>query len=529
MQRSIAERIAQFVPTELTFDESLLGERDRRVLGKVIEASRLMDEIFLRQVSPRNPEWLARLESSDTAGDRDLLHYFRIMYGPWDRVEEHRPFMGEEAKPLGAGFYPPDLTKEEVEGWLAEHPEDEEAFRGFYTLITRDGDGLTAVPYSKAYAEFLQPAARLLEEAGEMTDNPSLARFLASRAEAFRTNDYFQSEIDWLDVEDSLIDVTIGPYEVYEDRLLGYKAAFEAMIGIRDPEASEQLEALLQYLPELERNLPGSDQYTVGTRGASSPISVIDEVFSAGDARAGGQAAAFLLPNDERVWQAKGSRKVMLRNVGEAKFRSCVAPVGARVIAEAQTSLLAFDALFNVVLMHELAHGMGPVSITLADGTQTTVSQALKELMSPIEEAKADLAGMCCLVSLIDEGVLADVEKTCVSYVVSEFACVPFGIDEAHGRAALLQVNFLLERGGLVYDPRSGRFSVDYDRMMGAIQDLTKQVLGLQARGDYEGVQLLLDTLGILTPPLEAAVTGMSGLPVDIEPLFPIEEMMESW
>jgi hypothetical protein len=529
MRKMIGERIAQFVPTTLTFDESLLGERDRQVLAKVVEAARLMDEIFLRQVSPRNPEWLARLESSQTAEDRDLLYYFRIMCGPWDRLEEHRPFMGEEAKPLGAGYYPPDLTKEEFEDWLAASPEDEEAFRGFFTVITREGEGLAAVPYSIAYAEFLQPAARLLEEAAGLSDNPSLARFLASRAEAFRSNDYFQSEVDWLDVEDSLIDVTIGPYEVYEDRLLGHKAAFEAFVGIRDPEASEQLETLVQYLPELEQNLPGSDQYTVGTRGASSPISVIDEVFTAGDARAGVQAVAFLLPNDERVWQAKGSRKVMLRNVGEAKFRSCVAPVGARTMTEGQVSLLAFDPLYNVVLMHELAHGMGPSSITLSDGTQTTVSLALKELMLPIEEAKADLAGMCCLLSLIDDGVLPDLEKTCVSYVVSEFASIRFGIDEAHGRAALLELNFLLERGGLTHDARSGRFQVDYDRMLEAIQHLTRQVLGLQARGDYEGVKLVLDTYGILTPPLEAAISAMTDLPVDIEPFFPIEKMIESW
>jgi hypothetical protein len=529
MSRTIGERIARFVPTELTFDESLLGERDRQVLRKVVEAARLMDEIFLRQVSPRNPEWLARLESSDQAADRDLWHYFRIMYGPWDRLEEHRPFMGEEEKPLGAGFYPPDLTKEELEDWLAASPEDEEAFRGFYTVITREGGGLAAVPYSRAYAEFLQPAARLLEEAAEKSDNPSLARFLASRAEAFRTNDYFQSEMDWLDVEDSLIDVTIGPYEVYEDRLLGYKAAFEAMIGITDPEASEKLQALVQYAPELERNLPGFDQYAVGTRGASSPISVIDGVFSAGDARAGVQPVAFLLPNDERVWQAKGSRKVMLRNVGEAKFRSLVVPVGARAISEVQASLLAFDLLYNFILMHELAHGMGPSSITLPDGSQTTVSLVLKELMPAVEEAKADLAGMYCLLSLIDDGVLPDLERTCVSYVVSELVNIRFGIDEAHGRAALLQLNFLLERGGLTYETRSGRFQVDYDRMREAIEDLTRRVLALQARGDYEGVELLLDTYGILTAPLEATISAMGDLPVDIEPVFPIEEMMESW
>ena len=529
MTKTLRDRIAQFAPTQLNFDEGLLSGSDRLALRKIVEASRLMDEIFLRQVSPRNPERLARLESSQRPEDTDLLHYFRIMFGPWDRLREHMPFMGEEEKPLGAGFYPPDLTKDEFEDWLAQHPEDEQAFSSYYTVIRRDGERLVAVPYSHAYEEFLGPAARLLEEAAEATQNPSLSRFLSSRADAFRTNDYLQSEMDWLDVEDSLIDVTIGPYEVYEDQLLGYKAAFEAMIGIRDPEESEKLEALIGFLPELEANLPGSDRYTIASRGARSPISVIDGVFSAGDARAGVQPAAFILPNDERVRRAKGSRKVMLKNVGEAKFRSSIVSVGAMTISEAQVSLLAFDPLYNIILMHELAHGMGPDSVTLPDGSQTTVSLALKDLMPALEEAKADLAGMCSLLHLIDEGVLPDLEKTCVSFAVAEIVSIRFGIDTAHGRAALLELNFLLERGGLAYEARNGRFQVDYDRMREAIQELTRQVLGLQARGDYEEVKLLLDTYGVLTPPLEEAFTAMMDLPVDIEPLFPIEAKMRDW
>jgi hypothetical protein len=529
MSKTIGERIAQFVPTELSFDESLLGERDRRVLGKVVEAARLMDEIFLRQVSPSNPEWLARLESSDQAGDGDLLHYFRIMYGPWDRLEEHRPFMGEETKPLGAGFYLPDLTREEFEDWLAASPEDEEAFRGFYTVIRREGEGLTAVPYSEAYAEFLQPAAKLLEEAAEKSDNSSLARFLASRAEAFRTNDYFQSEVDWLDVEDSLIDVTIGPYEVYEDRLLGYKAAFEAIIGIRDPEASEKLEAFIQYLPELERNLPGSDQYTTAERGPSSPLSVINQVFCAGETKAGVQTTAFFLPNDESVRRVKGSKQVMLKNVGEAKFRSCTLPAARRTLVEEQLPMLDFDVYFNLVLMHEFGHGMGPDTVVLADGTQTTVGRALKDLYPTLEEAKADLAGMCSLLHLIDKGVLSKREESCVCYAWALLRSMGFGIDEAHGKAALVQLNFLVESGGLSTGGAGGNFRVDYDKIQDGVRTLAGMVLGLQTRGNYEDVQEFLDRYGALTPPLESALSRVADLPVDIEPLFPIEEMMESW
>jgi hypothetical protein len=529
MRRPIEERIAQFVPTELTFHESLLSEDARRVLRKIVEASRFMDDIFLRQVSPRNPEWLARLESSLTDEDRQLLHYFRIMVGPWDRLEEHRPFMGEEEKPLGAGFYPPDLTKDEFENWPARHPEDEEAFTSYYTVIKRDGDRLVAVPYSEAYQEFLEPAAKLLEEAAEIGANASLSRFLRSRAEAFRTNQYVESDVDWVDIEDSVIDVTIGPYEVYEDRLLGYKAAFEAYVGIKDPGESERLERLVQYLPELEANLPGADEYVPMERGASSPISVVSQAFCAGDGKAGVQTTAFILPNDEQVRQVKGTKKVMLKNVAEAKFRAGTVPTARRILAEEHHSLLDFDTVFNIVLMHELAHGMGPGFVSTPDGSRTTVSLALKEQYPTLEEAKADVAGMCSFFHLIDQGVLSDARKTCVSYVVTLFRSIRFGIDEAHGRASLLQLNWLLERAGLVRDRSSGRYLVDHERLQEGIQELARMVLLLQARGDYSEAKDFLDTYGVLTPPLEEALARQADLPVDIEPLFPIEAIMREW
>lgn len=529
MNKSITERIAQFVPTELSFDESLLSPRDREILGKLLEASRFMDDIFLRQVSPHNPQWLARLEASSRARDRELLHYFRIMYGPWDRLEGHRPFMGDEEKPLGAGFYPPDLTRDEFEEWVRLHPEEEQAFTSYYTVIERDGDRLVAVPYGQVYRQFLEPAARLLEEAAEISDNASLSRFLSSRAEAFRTNQYSQSDMDWVDIKDSLIEVTIGPYEVYEDRLLGYKAAFEAYIGIKDPRESETLERLIGYLPEMEANLPGATEYAPLERGESSPISVVSQVFCTGETRAGVQTVAFILPNDEQVRQVKGTKKVMLKNVGEAKFRTGTVPTGGRILVEEQHSLLDFETWFNIVLLHELAHGLGPGFVTNSDGSKTTVSLALKEQYPTLEEAKADLAGMCGFFYLIEQGVLSDVRKACVNHVGSLFRSVRFGIHEAHGKAALLQLNWLLEGAGLVQDRSSGRFLVDHERTQEGIAELTRRVLLLQAEGSYGEAREFLDGYGVLTPPVEGALARMADLPVDIEPIFPIESIMPGW
>jgi hypothetical protein len=529
MAQTIGERIAQFVPTELTFDYDLLSPSERLVLRKVVEASRFMDDIFLRQVSPQNPRWLAQLESSQRAEDKDLLRYFRIMFGPWDRLDEHRPFMGEEEKSLGAGFYPPDLSKEEFESWLSDHPEDAESFTSFYTVIQRQGDGLVAVPYSQAYKQFLEPAAKLLEQAADICANDSLSRFLSSRAEAFLTNQYAESDMDWVDIEDSIVDVTIGPYEVYEDRLLGYKATFEAYVGIKDPRESERLERLIQFLPEMEANLPGAGEYEPIGRDTSSPISVVSQAFCAGEANSAVKAGAFLLPNDEHVRQVKGSKKVMLKNVMEAKFGAGAVPTARRIVAEEQQSLLDFDALFTIVLMHELAHGMGPGFVTRPDGSRTTVSLALKEQSSALEEAKADVAGMYSLFYLIEKGVLSDARKMCVTDVVTLFRSIRFGIDEAHGKASVLQLNWLLERGGLVHDKSSGRFSVDQERLEESFQELARSVLLLQAGGDYGGTKDFLDTYGVLTPPLEEALARQADLPVDIELLFPVEEIMRDW
>ncbi len=529
MNKGIGDRIAQFVPTELSFDESLLSRSDKRLLRKVVEASHFLDQIFLRQVSPHNPEWLDLLKSSSRPEDRELLHYFRIMYGPWDRLEEHRPFMGDEEKPLGAGFYPPDLTRDEFEEWVRLHPEDEQAFTSYCTVIEREGDKLVALPYSKAYQQFLEPAARLLEEAAQIGENASLSRFLGSRAEAFRTNQYFQSDVDWVDIKDSVIDVTIGPYEVYEDRLLGYKAAFEAFVGIREPRESERLERLIEYLPELEANLPGAAGYEPMERGESSPISVVSQVFCAGETRAGVQTTAFILPNDEQVRQVKGTKKVMLKNVGEAKFQTGTVPTASRVLAREQRSLVDFDAVFNIVLMHELAHGMGPGIITSTDGSHTTVGLALKEQYPTLEEAKADLAGMCGLFYLIERGVFSDARKACVNYVVILFRSMRFGVDEAHGRAALLQLNWLLERSGLVHDRSSGRFLVNHERVQEGILELATRVLLLQAEGSYSEAREFLDEYGVVTPSLKEALLRMADLPVDIEPVFPIESIMRGW
>jgi len=354
------------------------------------------------------------------------------------------------------------------------------------------------VPYSREYAELLGEAARYLEEAAGMTTNESLASFLKLRAEAFLSDDYFESDMAWMDVKDNVLDVTIGPYEVYEDNLFNYKAAFEAFICVRDPAESEKLDGLKLYLLDMEKNLPIEDRYKNLERGLESPISVVDLIFSAGDTKAGVQTIAFNLPNDERVREAKGSKKVMLRNICRAKFEKILKPIAEQVVSPDLVPHVTFDAYFNHILLHEFSHGLGPGRIVLDDGTETTVNKALRETYSAIEEAKADVAGQHNFYYLIDDGFfpLKMEKETAVTFLAGFFRSVRFGVDAPHGRANMIAFNYFKEKGAYLKDPSTGRWFVDFDKIRSVAKELLREILMLQALGNYEGSKAFIERYG---------------------------------
>lgn len=524
-------RVEQFVPVTLDFDHSLLDTRQKALLRKLVEASDRLDRIFQRQVWTENPRLAEALASARGRGAEPARRYFEIMYGPWDRLLEDEPFLAVGPKPEGAGYYPQDLEREEVESWLEEHPKQGEGFTSYYTLIQRTEDGgLEAVPYSEIYRSDLEEAARLLREAAELADNPSLADFLRKRADAFLSNDYFESEVAWMRLEDNLVDPTIGPYEVYEDRLFGYKAAFESFLTIRDPAESEKLAVLVEYLPDLERALPIPDQHKNLDRPFTSPISVVTEIYAAGDTRAGVQTLAFNLPNDPRVREREGSKKVMLKNVVEAKFEQILRPIAGLVMDSPQATEITFEPYFTRILMHELAHGLGPDYVT--GSPELTVNKALQDRYSALEEAKADVAGTHSLRVLGERGVYSGdfVRQVYLSHAADLFRCVRFGVSEAHGKGCLMQFNFLLERGALAHDQAGGTFRVVLDRMPSAIADLSREFLLVQATGDYEGAGRLLERYGGEIPEsLRAALARLEAVPVDIWPRYAVTEEMAGW
>jgi hypothetical protein len=525
---ALATKISQFAPTEVTADVSHLSDGDRKALDKIIQAAKLMDPIFYRQVWSGNVALKAKLEADKSPLGQQRLHYFVVNKGPWSRPNQDEPFIPDvpHEKPPQAGFYPDDIKKDEFNTWAQGLSEDDrKKAQGFFTVIRRGADGkLTIVPYSQEYREFLEPAANLLREAASLTTNETLKNFLTKRADAFMSDNYYASDVAWMDLN-APIDVTFGPYETYEDGLFGYKAAFEAFVTLRDEAESTKIAKFSSYLQELENNLPMDPRYRNPKVGAGSPIRVVDVVFTAGDGNRGVQTAAFNLPNDEQVVKEKGTTQIMLKNMQEEKFNKVLVPIAGVALDPAQRSQISFDAFFTHILAHELLHGIGPHSITVA-GRQTTVRLELKELASAIEEAKADITGLWGLQYLIDKGAVDKKLENDLytTYLSSSFRSVRFGITEAHGKGQAMQFNYLLDEGGIKYDAQAGTYAIDPARIKDAVRKLTTEILTLQAEGSYEKAKALLDKYGVIRPEMQKTLDKLSAVPIDIEPRFTLAE-----
>ncbi len=518
-ERSLQQRVDRFAVAELTADLSSLPGSEREALTELIEASKVLDPLFDRQAWRDNPELEAQLASATDAEGQARYAYFRIMRGPWDRQDDHAPFAIDRPHPPGAGFYPEDLTAADFEAWIAAHPQDAAAFENLVTVIRREGETLQAVPYSQAYEKWLTPAAEHLEAAAAKTKNKSLRRFLRSRAKAFRSDDYYRSDKDWMDL-DSRVEITIGPYETYEDKLMGLKAAYESFVTVSDPAASKALAKYKKYLPRMEQNLPVDDAVKT-KRGAQSPIRVVDLVYTSGDARKSVQTIAFNLPNDERVRKEKGAKKVLLRNLIETKFDAIMKPIGERVLVEAHHAQLSGDAFFHQVLFHELSHSLGP-AFTTAEGRKVEVRMALGPAYSPLEECKADVMGAYNILFMIDQGELPAGfrNKMLTSYFGGLFRSVRFGVSEAHGRGAAVQINRFLEDGAVTVE--GTRFAIDFPKLEASITSLVRDLVMLQHDGDRGAAEAFLAKYGVLSDPMTAALATLDGIPVDIRPVYPL-------
>jgi hypothetical protein len=540
-QAELEKMAARFAPTPLRVDTSGLSSGDRQALVRLIRAARVLNDIFMKQLWDGNTSLYDRLQKDTSPLGKARLNYFWINKGPWSDIDQFKAFLPDvpPIKPPGANFYPENMSKDAFERWVAQlSPKEQGDAKSFFTIIRwaenspSPANNLHAIPYNRAYADDLTRAAGLLREAAALTDNDSLKKFLSLRADAFLSNDYYASDMAWMDL-DAPLDITIGPYETYNDELFGYKAAFEAYVNLRDDQETSKLSAFTAHLQDIENNLPLDPQYRNPKLGAAAPIRVVDEILSAGDGAHGVQTAAYNLPNDDRVVQQKGSKRVMLKNVQEAKFRSVLLPIARRTLTHEAMIDVTFEPFFTHILAHELMHGLGPHQIKVGD-RDSTPREELKDLYAAIEECKADVTGLFALQYMMDHAkeiglgkVLASDEaaqrQLYTTYLASSFRTLRFGLNDAHGKGMAIQFNSYTDKGAFIQH-EDGTFSVDVAKMKTAVADLDHDLLTIEAQGDYVGAKKMLDEMGVIRPALKKALDSLQGIPTDIEPVFATAE-----
>ncbi len=501
----ISMKLNDFATFRLTTDMGKLTAKEKEMIPILIEAARLMDEIFWMEAYGDKNELLSKLT------DEELKKFVMINYGPWERLNDNKPFIeGVKEKPLGANFYPPDMTKEEFEAFEA--PDK----ASLYTLIRRDeGGALKTIPYHVAFGDKVQQASDLIKYAAEFAEDPGLANYLRIRAEAMLTDEYFESDLAWMDMKTNKIDFVVGPIETYEDRLFGYKAAHEAYILVKDMDWSDRLAKYAGLLPQLQKKLPVDEKYKQETPGTDSDLNAYDVIYYAGDCNAGSKTIAINLPNDEKVTLAKGSRRLQLKNSMQAKFDRILIPIANVLIIPEQQEHVKFDAFFANTMFHEVAHGLGVMNTINEKGT---VREALKEHYMVLEEGKADIVGLFLVTTLKKMNEMeTDLMDNYVTFLAGIFRSIRFGASSAHGKANLVRFNYFKEKGAFAVD-EEGRYSVKFDIMQDAVSSLSELIISIQGEGDYQKAAEMVENYGIMDDGLESALQRIEekDIPVDI-------------
>jgi len=507
VNQEIKKKADEFVSFKLTTDLSVLTVKEKQMLPLLLEAAKLMEEIY----------WVEAFGNKEEICGKDWDEYTRkfiqLNYGPWERLDANKPFLPEYGpKPAGANFYPADMTKEEFEGW------NDDSKTNLYTLIRRGEEGnLKSIPYHIAFEEQTKKAADLLLQAAELAEDPGLKKYLEERSKALLTDEYFDSDVAWMEMKNNTVEFIIGPIENYEDQLFGYKAAHESFILIKDKVWSEKLVKYAALLPGLQKDLPCEQKYKDETPGMDSDMNVYDAIYYAGDCNAGSKTIAINLPNDEVVRETKGSRKLQLKNSMQAKFDKILVPISDLLIAEDQREHVKFDAFFENTMFHEVAHGLGLGNTV---DQSRTVREALKDTYTSIEEGKADILGLWCVYQLNEMGELGekDMMDNFVTFMAGIFRSVRFGAASAHGKANMMRFYYFQEVGAFTRDEATGTYRVDYDKMKQAMLNLSQTILKIQGDGDYETAKTIINEKGFIREALQKDLDriGEAGIPRDI-------------
>jgi hypothetical protein len=518
------QRLAKFRRVEMPFHSSGLTAREVKLVEKLVDASRYLEEIYWRQIDPDGLTLYESLATSKNPKDEALRRYLWINASRFDLLDDDKPFVGETPMAPGRGFYPQNLTHEQVEQYVKAHPEKKNEIYGSFTVVRWHGDKLEGLPYHIAYLSFLEPAAKDLREAAALSDDQAFANFLRLRADALLTDDYFKSNLAWLDLKNPKFDVIFAPDETYDDGLLGVKATYGAAVMIRNSDESRKLEMFQKYVADIQDALPLALEDRPSKHGLETPMEVMDAPFRAGDLNHGYQAVADNLPNDPRVHEQKGSKKLFFKNFMDARVNYVVLPVAQHVMLRAQADKASGEGYLLATIMHEMSHGLGPAFARTSAG-KVDIREAIGPAYSALEEAKADVVGMFGLQWLVDHDVLPKnkLEEYYASYVAGIFRTVRFGVAEAHGQAEMMEFNYLSERGAITRQS-SGRYAIDYQRMPADIKDLAKELLEIEATGDRARGENWFKRYGTMPPELQASLKSAAGVPVDVDPVFSFKE-----
>jgi len=517
----LAQRLAKFKPIKIPFDSAGLTDREKQMVGKLVDAAGLLDCIYWRQSDPEGLKLYLSLANSKDPQDQILREYLKINGGRFDLIDDNKPFVGTRPIPPGRGFFPEDLTRAQFDAYVAAHPQQKTGLYGEQTIVLRKDGALEAVPYRVAFREFLVPMAKDLREAAELSDDPAFVKFLQLRAHALLTDDYYTSDIAWLDLENPKFDIIFAPYETYLDDLLGVKTSYGASIVIRNDAESKKLAVFQQYVPDLQESLPLAPEDLPSKRGKQSPMEVVDAIYRAGDLLHGYQAVADNLPNDPRIHEEKGSKKIFWKNFMDARVNFIIVPLAQRLMPAGQARLVTGEGLLDFVVLHEISHGLGPAYARTAAG-KTDVREAIGAQYSALEESKADITGMTCVKWLVDHGAIPKEKLDGIysSYLGETFRTIRFGIAEAHGAGAMMEFNYLAEQGAIRRDASTGLYEADYRKMPAAMASLAKELLTQEATGDRARTANWFKKYAVMPPELAAALAKGSDIPVDVDPDF---------
>ena len=497
-----------------------LSDNDTKMVEKLVDACRALEDIFWRQTDPDAIVLYQSLAGTTNSRDLALRRYLWINASRFDLLKDNRPFVGDTSMSPGRGFYPQGLTREQVEKFVLAHPEKKGEIYSSTTVVRWQGDQLQAIPYRVAYRPYLEAAAKALREAAALSADKDFANFLRVRADALLSDDYFPSDLAWLDLKNPKVDIIFAPYETYTDDLLGVKASYGASVLIRNEEQSKKLEMFQKYVPQIQESLPLAPEDRPSLAGLQTPMEVMDAPFRAGDLTHGYQAVADNLPNDPRVHEQKGSKKIFFKNFMDARVKYVVLPVAQRLLRQDQAKRVTGEGYLQATVMHEIAHALVPAFARTSAG-KVSIRQAIGPGFNGLEEAKADVVGMVGLKFLVDQGALPKekLEEFYASYVGGFFRTVRFGVAEAHGQAEMMEFNYLSEAGAITRET-SGRYVIDYAKMPAALTELAKQLLEMEATGDREHVEKWFQKYGVMPEDLRVALLKTLDIPVDTDPVF---------